>query len=135
MPTKIPLPVNSFVRRASELEQTTAVLGESRVVTLTGAGRVGTTRLALQAAAQVAPHFADGAWVAELAQVRDVAGVGNAVAAVFSVTARSGRALSGPAPVKTHALRTLTKLGLDSRVQLASWVAGHDPGPPGPACR
>ena len=64
----MPLPVSSFVRRASELEQTTAVLGESRVVTLTGAGEVGTTRLALQAAAQLAPHFADSAWVAELAQ-------------------------------------------------------------------
>ena len=69
----ISLPVSSFVRRASELEQTTAVLGESRVVTLTGAGGVGTTRLALQAAAQMAPHFADGAWVAELAPVREVA--------------------------------------------------------------
>jgi hypothetical protein len=39
----MPLPVSSFVRCASELEQTTAVLGESRVVTLTGAGEVGTT--------------------------------------------------------------------------------------------
>jgi predicted ATPase/DNA-binding SARP family transcriptional activator/DNA-binding CsgD family transcriptional regulator len=89
----IPLPVSSFVGRASELEQTTAVLGESRVVTLTGAGGVGKTRLALQAAAQVAPHFADGAWLAELAPVRDAAGVDDAVAAVFSVTARAGRAL------------------------------------------
>ena len=66
--------MSSFVRRASELEQTTAVLGESRVVTLTGAGEVGTTRLALQAAAQVAPHFADSAWVAELAPLRDPPG-------------------------------------------------------------
>jgi DNA-binding CsgD family transcriptional regulator len=70
----IPSPVSSFVGRAGELEQTAAVLGESRVVTLTGAGGVGKTRLALQAAAQVAPRFADGAWLAELAPVRDAAG-------------------------------------------------------------
>src|SRR5215469_11056974 len=48
----IPLPVSSFIGRASELEHTAAVLRESRVVTLTGAGGVGKTRLALQAAAQ-----------------------------------------------------------------------------------
>ena len=45
----IPLPASSFIGRGSELEQTAAVLGESRVVTLTGAGGVGKTRLALQA--------------------------------------------------------------------------------------
>jgi predicted ATPase/DNA-binding SARP family transcriptional activator/DNA-binding CsgD family transcriptional regulator len=87
----IPSPVSSFVGRAGELEQTAAVLGESRMVTLTGAGGVGKTRLALQAAAQVARRFADGAWLAELAPVRDAAGGDDAVAAVFSVTARAGQ--------------------------------------------
>jgi predicted ATPase len=52
---------------------------------------VGKTRLALQAAAQLAPQFADGAWLCELAAVRDHACVDNAVAAVFSVTARAGQ--------------------------------------------
>jgi DNA-binding NarL/FixJ family response regulator len=36
------------------------------------------------------------------------------------------------ATVKTHVSHILAKLGLESRVQLASWVAGHDPGPPAP---
>jgi predicted ATPase/DNA-binding CsgD family transcriptional regulator len=87
----IPLPVSSFIGRGSELEQTAAVLGESRVVTLTGAGGVGKTRLALQAPAQMARRFADGAWLAELAPVRAAAGVDDAVAAVFSVAARAGQ--------------------------------------------
>ncbi len=87
----IPLPVSSFIGRAWELEQIAAVLGESRVVTLVGAGGAGKTRLALQAAGQAVSRFADGAWLCELAPVRDAAGVDDAVAAVFSVTARAGQ--------------------------------------------
>src|SRR6266487_4435532 len=87
----LPLPVSSFIGRERELEQTAAALDQARVVTLTGPGGVGKTRLALQAAAQVAPQFADGAWLAELAPVRDPAGVDDAVAAVFSLTARAGQ--------------------------------------------
>jgi predicted ATPase/class 3 adenylate cyclase len=87
----LPVPVSSFIGRARELEQTAAALGQARVVTLTGPGGVGKTRLALQAAAQVAPRFGDGPWLCELAPVRDVAGVDDAVAAVFSVTARAGQ--------------------------------------------
>jgi predicted ATPase/class 3 adenylate cyclase len=87
----LPLPVSSFIGRERELEQTAAVLAQARVVTLTGPGGVGKTRLALQAAGQVAPRFADGAWLCELAPVRDPAGVDDAVAAVFSITARAGQ--------------------------------------------
>ncbi len=51
---------------------------------------MGKTRLALQVAGQVAARFGDGAWLCELAPVRDVAGVDDAVAAVFAVTAPAG---------------------------------------------
>ena len=87
----LPLQVSSFVGRARELDQTEAALGQARVVTLTGPGGVGKTRLALQAAGQVAPRFGDGTWLCELAPVRDPAGVDDAVAAVFSLTARAGQ--------------------------------------------
>jgi predicted ATPase/class 3 adenylate cyclase len=87
----LPLPVSSFIGRARELEQTTAALGRARVVTLTGPGGVGKTRLALRVAAQAAGRFADGAWLCELAPIRDPAGVDDAVAALFSVTARVGQ--------------------------------------------
>src|SRR5215472_8129811 len=85
-PGNLPVPVSSFIGRAGELEQTAAALGQARVVTLTGPGGVGKTRLALQATGQVQSRFGDGAWLAELAPVRDPAGVENAVAAVFSLT-------------------------------------------------
>src|SRR5262249_13798415 len=52
-------------------------------------GGVGKTRLGLQAAAHVAPRFADGAWLCELAPIRDPAGIDDAVAAGFCGAART----------------------------------------------
>ena len=90
-PGNLPLQVSSFIGRARELKQTAAALGEARVITLIGVGGVGKTRLALQIAEQVLQRFGDGAWLCELAPIRDAAGVDDAVAAVFSVTARGGQ--------------------------------------------
>jgi predicted ATPase/class 3 adenylate cyclase len=90
----LPLQVSSFIGRDRELEHTAAALGEARLVTLTGAGGVGKTRLALQAAGQVADRFRDGAWLCDLAPVRDLAGVEAAVVAVFAVTAPAGLSTS-----------------------------------------
>jgi predicted ATPase len=59
-------------------------------VTLAGVGGVGKTRLALQAAGEVVPRFREGAWLVELAPVRDPAGVADAVAAVFDLVPRAG---------------------------------------------
>jgi len=87
----LPVQVSSFIGRAQELEQAAAVLSQARLVTLTGPGGVGKTRLGLQAAAQVAQRFADGVWLCELAPVRDGARVDDAVAAVFSLTTRAGQ--------------------------------------------
>ena len=92
--SNLPLQVSSFIGREHELEQTAAALGGARVVTLTGPGGVGKTRLAVQAAGQALPRFGDGAWLCELAHVRDPAGVDDAVAAVFSLTARAGQSAS-----------------------------------------
>ena len=90
-PGNLPLEVSSFIGRARELKQTAAALTEARVVTLIGVGGVGKTRLALQVAGEVLPRFSDGAWLCELAPIRDAVGVDDAVAAVFSVTARAGQ--------------------------------------------
>jgi predicted ATPase/class 3 adenylate cyclase/DNA-binding SARP family transcriptional activator len=87
----VPLPVSSFIGRQPELARVVAALGESRVVTLTGVGGVGKTRLALHAAGDVLGGFRDGAWWCELAPVRDRDGVAEAVAGVFAVTPRPGQ--------------------------------------------
>ena len=60
-------------------------------MTLTGVGGVGKTRLALQVAAEVLPRFREGAWLIELAAVRDPDDVVDAFAAVFGVSARAGQ--------------------------------------------
>jgi predicted ATPase/DNA-binding SARP family transcriptional activator/class 3 adenylate cyclase len=87
----VPLPGSSFIGRQRELARVVAALGESRVVTLTGVGGVGKTRLALHAAGDVLSGFRDGAWWCELAPVRDRDGVAEAVAGVFAVTPRAGQ--------------------------------------------
>jgi predicted ATPase len=93
-PGNLPAQVSSFIGRSRELERTAAALAESRVVTLTGVGGVGKTRLALQVAAEVLPRFSDGAWLAELAPVRDPSSVPDAVAAVFDVVPRGGQTVA-----------------------------------------
>jgi predicted ATPase/class 3 adenylate cyclase len=94
LPGNLPLQVSSFIGRERELARVARVLGEARVLTLTGVGGVGKTRLALQVAAEVLPRFREGAWLVELAPVRDLDEVVGAVAAVFGVTARSGQSLT-----------------------------------------
>ena len=93
-PGNLPLQVSSFIGRSSELDQTAAALDQARVVTLTGVGGVGKTRLASQVAADVLPRFREGAWLVELGAVRDPDAVVDGFAAVFGVAARSGRTLA-----------------------------------------
>ena len=68
-----PAVLTSFVGREQEVRAVAGLLGEYRLVTVTGPGGVGKTRLAGEVARQVAARFADGAWLAELAPVRDPA--------------------------------------------------------------
>jgi predicted ATPase len=72
------------------LARVAKALGEARVVTLTGVGGVGRTRLALRAAAEALARFREGAWLVELQSVRDPEAVPIAVAAVFGFTAGAG---------------------------------------------
>ena len=92
-PGNLPLQVSSFIGREREVARIVAALDESRAVTLTGVGGVGKTRLALQVAARVLPRFREGAWLVELAPIRDPGGVPGALAAVFGVSARAGMTL------------------------------------------
>jgi predicted ATPase len=92
-PGNLPLQVSSFVGRDKELKAVAAALADSRVVTLSGVGGVGKTRLAQHIAADVLPRFSDGAWLCELAALRDPAGVADTVAALFEVVPRGGQPL------------------------------------------
>ena len=95
LPGNLPLQLTSFVGREREVKSTLALLDDHRIVTLTGIGGVGKTRLAVQVAAEVLPEFRHGAWIVELAQVREPGAVVEAVAAVFGLKPRPGDAPGG----------------------------------------
>jgi predicted ATPase len=69
--SNLPIDVTSFVGRRRELSQARRLLGDVRLLTLTGAGGVGKTRLALRLAAEVRRTFPDGVWLADLAPLQD----------------------------------------------------------------
>src|ERR1700731_3747796 len=69
--TRLPAQLTSFVGRAAQLTQLQELLAQNRVVTLTGAGGVGKTRLAIQVAAGMATEFSDGVWYVDLAPITD----------------------------------------------------------------
>jgi predicted ATPase/DNA-binding CsgD family transcriptional regulator len=87
--------LTSFVGRAGPVREVAALLDRDRLVTVTGPGGAGKTRLAGQVAGRVAGRFADGAWLAELAPVRDPALVPSVVAAALGVREQPGRPAAG----------------------------------------
>jgi len=84
----------SFIGRESELDEVQAAVKAHRLVTLTGVGGVGKTRLAVEVAARLVDEFPDGVWVFELAAVSDPAAVPDAVAAVLGITQQPGKTVS-----------------------------------------
>ena len=84
----------SLIGRDTEVADIEAALRSHRMLTLTGVGGVGKTRLALEVATQLADEFVDGVWVFELAAVADPAAVPDAVAAVLGITQQPGKSVS-----------------------------------------
>jgi predicted ATPase len=84
----------SFIGRESELDEVQAAVKAHRLVTLTGVGGVGKTRLALEVAARLADEFPDGVWFFELAAVSDPAAIPDAVAAVLGITQQPGKTVT-----------------------------------------
>src|SRR5215831_20250291 len=85
-----PAVLTSFVGRAEQLAEVAGLLGECRLVTVTGPGGVGKTRLAGEVARGVAGRFADGVWLAELAGVGDPALVPAVVAGALGLHLAAG---------------------------------------------
>jgi predicted ATPase len=90
-PGNLRLPPTSFIGRSAEVAEVETALKAHRMVTLTGVGGVGKTRLALEVAARTASNFADGVFVIELASVGDPAAVPEAVAATLGIAQQPGQ--------------------------------------------
>lgn len=83
----LPLQMTSFIGRGKEIVEVSHLLADHRLVTLTGAGGTGKTRLALQVATEVLAHYPNGAWLVELAPISNPAQLIQAVAAVLGLQA------------------------------------------------
>jgi predicted ATPase len=93
-PGNLPPQTTSLIGRESEVGEVRAAVKAHRLVTLTGVGGVGKTRLALEVAGRLVDEFPDGVWVFELAAVTDPAAVPDAVAAVLGITQQPGRSVA-----------------------------------------
>lgn len=93
----LPSPLTSFIGRERELVDVQRLMGHARLLTLTGAGGSGKTRLALEAAKAVRPDYVDGVWFVDLAAVGESLLVADAVAEVLGLD-------SGAAPSRVQAL-------------------------------
>jgi len=85
IPNNLPVHLTSFIGREAELADLARLAGQHRLVTLTGSGGVGKTRLAAAVAAELARTHPDGAWWVELAPLADPALVTEAVLGVLRV--------------------------------------------------
>jgi serine/threonine-protein kinase PknK len=117
----IPLELTSFVGRRTELSDLKDLLSQSRLVTLTGIGGVGKTRLALRAAAEARHDYTDGVWLAELGELRDGSLLVDVVAASLGLREQPGAPLS-QALVEYLSLRKLL-LVLDNCEQVIDAAA------------
>jgi predicted ATPase len=86
----LPTAATSFVGHGEELRRLAADVPRRRLITLTGVGGVGKTRLALEAGGTVGDEFPDGVWLCELAPVSEPAAVAHAVATILSIRTQAG---------------------------------------------
>ncbi len=121
LPGNLPVQLTSFVGRDAEIAGIGEALDERRMVTVTGVGGVGKTRLAVQVAAEVLPRFRDGAWLCELAVSDDDEAMGQVVAAQLGVSQRPAMSLA--ASVSDYLRSKELLLVLDNCEQLLGPVA------------
>ena len=129
--TNLRVPLTSFVGRDEEVARVTAVLEDARLVTLTGPGGSGKTRLAVEVAAGLADRVPDGAWLVDLAPLRAGESVAHAVATTLGVRGGFRAGVGPPLPQEDEVGRLVELLEakrlllvLDNCEHLVDAVAG-----------
>jgi predicted ATPase/class 3 adenylate cyclase len=122
--TNLPVPATTFLGRERELAEIAALLSDgAELVTLTGPGGTGKTRLAIHAAAEAAESFPDGIWWVSMSPLRDSRLVTSAVALALTVEEEPGKELSESVAARLGGTRAL--LVLDNAEHLMPEVASH----------
>ncbi|HEX9097796.1 MAG TPA: LuxR C-terminal-related transcriptional regulator, partial [Candidatus Dormibacteraeota bacterium] len=117
----LPHSLTSFVGRKREVRQVRALVADARLVTLTGAGGAGKTRLALEAARGMIDHFADGVWLVELAPLSEARLIQPTLAQALQIHEQPGRPLA--ATLSDHLRTKQILLLFDNCEHLAADVA------------
>ena len=91
IPNNLPVQLTSFIGREKELTRVQEKVADYRLVTLTGSGGVGKTRLAIQAAHECLPDYRNGAWLIQLAPLADPALVPQAIVTLFGLPEDAAR--------------------------------------------
>lgn len=131
-PGNLPRRATTFVGRTTELDGVRAALASGPLVTVTGPGGVGKSRLALQAAARDRTSAPDGVWLCELAPLADGSPIGHAVAAALGIKQRAELSIEERVVEYLSTRRLVLVLDncehvLDSAAMLAQQILGHCP--------
>jgi predicted ATPase/class 3 adenylate cyclase len=110
LPTNLPVQLTSFVGREPELAEVKRLLTATRLLTLTGAGGCGKTRLAYQASAELLDNYPDGIWSVELAPLAEGDLLPHAVAAATGIREESGHPIIETLASALHARELLLVL-------------------------
>ena len=121
VPTNLPLQLTSFIGRQQELADLLRLLPSTRLLTLTGSGGTGKTRLALEAARGLVAHFGDGVWLVELASLSEARLIQPTLAQALKLHEQPGRPLA--ATLSDYLRTTQTLLLFDNCEHLAADVA------------
>ncbi|MEU6231141.1 LuxR C-terminal-related transcriptional regulator [Streptomyces sp. NPDC047042] len=129
----LPAAFNTFVGRRHDITEVHRVLGSARLLTLTGLGGVGKTRLALEAAARAGNAFPDGVWLVDLAPVREPSAVASAAAATLGIAEQGTRPTLGRLAEHLAGRRALIVLDncehiVDASAELAAALLSAGPG-------
>ncbi len=131
LPTNLPPQSTSFVGRSREVAELEGLIaGGVRVIALAGPAGCGKTRLAVRLASGLMAKFPGGAWLADLSEVTDLAGVADAVAMALGVQLPSGRAPAEAVgdllefrPPLVLVLDTFDRVRKETAAAVAAWAA------------